>query len=259
MSAPSFRAVIPSRFASTRLPGKPLLEIAGRPMIQHVWERACEAGAHEVLIATDDARIQQAAQGFGAQVVMTSADHASGTDRLAEVARVRGWRDEDIVVNLQGDEPLMPGALVAQVAGQLAAHESAGIATLAAPIREPAEVFAASAVKVVLDDRGYALYFSRAPIPWVRGHYEAGAAALTAVPTQLPVLRHVGLYAYRVKTLLALSQAPVSALEQAESLEQLRALALGIRIHVTVASATPPAGVDTPEDLARVRAHFSGS
>lgn len=255
-SAPSFRVVIPARYASTRLPGKPLLEIGGKPLIQHVWERAREAGSEDVLVATDDAKIAQAVEAFGGKVVMTSPHHASGTDRLAEVARRLGFEDHEIVVNLQGDEPFLPGALLRQLAQALDAHPQCGIATLAAPIREARDVFNPNVVKVVTAQDGVALYFSRAPIPWQRGAYEFGT-----VPETLPVgprpLRHIGLYAYRAGTLKQISEAPPSELEQAEALEQLRAMGMGIRIHVSVVDRAPAHGVDTAEDLEAARREFA--
>lgn len=250
----AFRVVIPARYGSTRLPGKPLLPIAGRPMIAHVWERALEAGAQEVVVATDDERIVQAVRAFGGRAVMTSIDHASGTDRLAQVAREAGWAEDAIVVNLQGDEPLTPGRLVATIAQALEGDPSVGIATMAAPIHEASELFNPNAVKVVLDERGYALYFSRAPIPWAR---DAWAKARDVLPEGVTYLRHLGLYGYRVATLQRLARAPQVALERTESLEQLRALALGIRIHVTTLAEPPPAGVDTEEDRQRAEIALS--
>jgi 3-deoxy-manno-octulosonate cytidylyltransferase (CMP-KDO synthetase) len=253
----AFRVVVPARFASTRLPGKPLLMLAGRPLIAHVCERALQAGAREVCVATDDARIATAVQAQGVDAVMTSPAHASGTDRIAEVARVRGWAADDIIINLQGDEPLVPPELLGRLAGALAAHAEAGIATVAVGIHEPDELFNPNIVKVVLDARGFALYFSRAPIPWFRGIYRHGETCATCPDNPRP-LRHLGMYGYRVHTLARLSAAPPAALELAESLEQLRALELGIRIHVSVVEQAPPAGVDTPEDLARVEGIMAG-
>lgn len=249
----SFKVVIPARFASLRLPGKPLLEIEGRPLVAHVWERAQGAGADEVWVATDDARIQDAIEHAGGQAILTSAEHASGTDRLAEVAAARGWGDEDVVVNLQGDEPLIPASLLHALADSLRTNPSAGVATAATPITTMRELFTPSAVKVVLDDEGFALYFSRAPIPWVRDCFGAPVDVEAPLPDGARFLRHLGLYAYRVGTLRRLSEADVAPLEHAESLEQLRALALGIRIHVQVLESAPPPGVDTEEDLERVR------
>lgn len=247
-----FRVVIPARYASQRLPGKPLLDIAGRPMIAHVHERACESGALEVVVATDDERIAHAARGFGAEVCMTSAEHASGTDRIAEVARLRGWDDEAVIVNLQGDEPLMPPALLRQVAEALLAHPAAAMATLAAPLRDSGQLFDPNTVKVVLDRDGYALYFSRATIPWHRDLYGKGTEPGPAWSEG--VLRHLGIYAYRAGFLAGYAGLPASPLERIESLEQLRVLWNGGRIAVDVAVEAPPAGVDTAEDLERVRA-----
>jgi 3-deoxy-manno-octulosonate cytidylyltransferase (CMP-KDO synthetase) len=255
-----FRVVIPARFAATRLPGKPLRLLAGRPMIAHVWDRAVESGADEVVIACDDERILEAARGFGGRALMTSKDHPSGTDRLAEVIAAAGWEDDVMIVNLQGDEPCMPGAAVRQVAASLAATPTAGIATLATPIRDVADLFDPSVVKVVLDDAGLARWFSRAPIPWVRDLFAATAADPAARPAALPLevafLRHLGLYAYRAGVVRRLCAAPPHAHERAESLEQLRALALGIAICVTLLDKAPGHGVDTEADLARVEAEL---
>jgi 3-deoxy-manno-octulosonate cytidylyltransferase (CMP-KDO synthetase) len=254
-----FRVAIPARYASTRLPGKPLRLLAGRPLIEHVYRRALASGALEVVIATDDARIREVAEGFGATVCMTSPDHASGTDRLAEAAARLGWPDDAIVVNVQGDEPGMPPALVWQVARGLATHPDAGIATACARIRDPAELFDPNAVKVMRDARGYALYFSRAPIPWHREAFRTGAAALAELPADTAWFRHIGLYAYRVAVLRRYPELTPAPAEQAESLEQLRALWHGIRIHVAEAVETPPPGVDTEADLARAEAEWDRS
>lgn len=250
MSKLDFVVVIPARFGSTRLPGKPLLPIAGRPMIEHVYQRGLEAGASRVVVATDDRRIMDAVRGFAGEAMMTSADHVSGTDRLAEVADLLQLDDETIVVNLQGDEPLMPGALVRRAAEALVQHSAAGISTLAAPIREPADIMNPNVVKVVLDARGFALYFSRAPIPWMRGEYVMGEA-MRALPKQ-PVYRHFGLYGYRAGVLRTLARSAVAPLEQAESLEQLRALVLGMGIRVELVEQELARGVDTQEDLHEV-------
>ena len=246
----SFRVVIPARFASQRLPGKPLLDIAGKPMIQHVYERACESGAQDVVVATDDVRIQDAVKGFSGQACMTSAEHASGTDRIAEVAHALGWPADTVVVNLQGDEPLMPPALLAQVAQALIAHGNADMATLAVPLSEPDQLFDPNVVKVVVDRDGYALYFSRATIPWKRDVFEPGVAARASWMDG--VHRHLGIYAYRAEFLAGYATLPVSPIERMESLEQLRVLWNGGRIAVDVSTHAPPAGVDTAEDLARV-------
>lgn len=246
----AFRVVIPARYASQRLPGKPLLDIAGKPMIQHVYERACESGAQGVVVATDDARIQDAVKGFSGQVCMTSAEHASGTDRIAEVAHALGWPGDTVVVNLQGDEPLMPPELLAQVAQTLVAHVAADMATLAVPLSEPDQLFDPNVVKVVVDRDGYALYFSRATIPWKRDVFEPGAAARASWLDG--VHRHLGIYAYRAEFLSGYATLPVSPIERMESLEQLRVLWNGGRIAVDVSAHAPPAGVDTAEDLTRV-------
>ena len=243
-----FKVVIPARFASTRLPGKPVLEIAGKPMIRHVYERACESMAAEVIIATDDERVAACAEGFGARACMTSASHRSGTDRIAEVARALGWDDDAIVVNLQGDEPCMPAALIDQVASDMAAHRRADMTTLSSPIDHCKTLFDPHVVKVVTDTDGYALYFSRAPIPWHRDEFVAGQDIL---PTDVGFSRHIGLYAYRAGFLERFVGWPPAPLEQAEALEQLRVLWHGGRIHVTEAAVEPAHGVDTGEDLRR--------
>lgn len=246
-----FIVVIPARYGSTRLPAKPLSDIGGKPLIQHVHERAQQAGADEIIIATDDARIDVAARDFGAQVCMTDPAHASGTDRIAEVVRQRGFADETIVVNLQGDEPLMPPALLRQVAGNLAAHPDAAMATLCEAITDPAQLVEPSVVKVVMDKVGYALYFSRATVPWDRDHFGSGAQSLSP---RVKHFRHIGMYAYRAGFLRSFASLAPCALEQTECLEQLRALWYGHRIHVAEAAERGEAGVDTPADLERVRA-----
>ncbi len=248
-----FRVVIPARFGATRLPGKPLLPIAGRPMLAHVHARALESGAEEVVIATDDERIRVAAEGFGATVVMTSANHRSGTDRLAEVAAGRGWAPQTIVVNLQGDEPLMPPRLIGQVAELLACAPDAAMGTLCTPIESAEELADPNAVKVVVDSAGYALYFSRAPIPWDREQFTT-----TTPPTAGLHFRHLGLYAYRAGFLARYAQLTPASLEQLESLEQLRVLWHGERIRIAQALELPGAGVDTAADLERVRAWLEG-
>ena len=250
----AFRVVVPARHASTRLPGKPLADIAGKPMVVRVLERASAAGASEVWIATDHEGVRDAVLAAGGKVQMTRADHPSGTDRLAEVATALGWADDDIVVNVQGDEPLIDPALIAAVANALADDADAAIATAAHPIHAADEMFNPNVVKVVCDARERAMYFSRAPIPWAR---DAWADTRQALPPELPVLRHVGLYAYRVgflKRYASLTPAPV---EHWEALEQLRALWHGFPIRVLRLDAAPAAGVDTLEDLIRVRAVFS--
>jgi 3-deoxy-manno-octulosonate cytidylyltransferase (CMP-KDO synthetase) len=222
-------------------------------MIEHVFRRAMASGAEEVVVATDDDRIHATAEAFGAEVCMTSADHASGTDRIAEVAQRYRWHDDDIVVNLQGDEPLMPPALLQQIAIGLDQHEFAGIATLCTPINTAHEVFDHHVVKVVVDEQGYALYFSRAPIPYHRDEFFKGGDTL---PVDSDYFRHIGLYAYRVAVLRRYPRLSPCMLERTESLEQLRALWHGIRICVQEASEVPPMGVDTPRDLERVEAQL---
>jgi 3-deoxy-manno-octulosonate cytidylyltransferase (CMP-KDO synthetase) len=244
------KIVIPARFASTRLPGKPLLHIAGRPMLQHVYQRASLSQAEEVVIATDDERIARAADEFSARVCMTSSTHASGTDRIAEVIELMGWKDDEIVVNLQGDEPLMPVSLLDQVAQDLAYHTDADTATLAAHLEHPDQVFDPNVVKVVMDKKGYALYFSRSPIPWKRG--EIHWADPVSPHMTHGFNRHVGLYAYRAGFVREYVGWPPAPIEQDESLEQLRILWHGRRIHVSMAAELPPAGVDTADDLVRV-------
>jgi len=240
-----FRVVIPARHASTRLPGKPLITLAGKPMLQWVHESARRSGAADVVVATDDDRIAFAARGFGADVQMTAPTHATGTDRIAEVAHARGWHAEDVVVNLQGDEPRMPHALVDQVASLLLAHAQADIGTLAGPISDAAAFRDPNVVKVVTDRAGRALYFSRAPIP----HDRDGGGVSSA-------RRHIGLYAYRVRALEAMARLPSSPLEQLEKLEQLRALEIGLTIQVADAEVSPGADVNTAADLARVAAEL---
>jgi 3-deoxy-manno-octulosonate cytidylyltransferase (CMP-KDO synthetase) len=244
-----FRVVIPSRYGSTRLPGKPLRPIAGRPLIEHVHALALRAGAHEVIVATDDERIAAACRGFGAVVALTDGAHASGTDRIAEVARTRGWPAADIVVNVQGDEPLLPPANISQVAALLAAEPAAAIATLATPVRSMHEFQDPNVVKVTRDRRGFALYFSRAPIPWPRDHAAPGLGQRLSLAGPL---RHVGLYAYRVAALTQLAALPPGTLEDIERLEQLRALENGLCVAVAIAAEVPGPGVDTEADLAAV-------
>jgi len=246
----AFTVVIPARFASSRLPGKPLQDIAGKPMIQHVWEQACKSSAQQVVVATDDARIVEACQGFGAQVVLTRVDHNSGTDRLAEVATAMGLAADAIVVNVQGDEPLIPPVIIDQVAANLAANPQAAIATLAEPIEDVQALFNPNVVKVVSDKTGLALTFSRAPLAWAR---DAFAKSRDELPAGVPYRRHIGIYAYRTQFLHDFVAWGPCWLEDTECLEQLRALWHGVRIHVADALQAPPAGVDTPEDLERVR------
>lgn len=245
----AFKVVIPARYGSTRLPGKPLLDIAGKPMIAHVCERALQAEAEQVVVATDDRRIFDAVEKLGLQVVMTDPNHQSGTERIAEVAATLGWRDEDVVVNLQGDEPLIPPDYINDVASALSGQQLAGMATLAARIEDQDEIFNPNAVKVVLDKQGYALYFSRAPIPWQRGVFPERADLTNEAQ---PFLRHIGMYAYRVDFLKRYCSWSASPLEGVESLEQLRVLWYGEKIRVHTVAKTPEAGVDTEDDLRRV-------
>ncbi|QUE74601.1 3-deoxy-manno-octulosonate cytidylyltransferase [Stutzerimonas stutzeri] len=246
----AYTVVIPARYASSRLPGKPLQDIAGKPMIRHVWEQASRSGAQRVVIATDDRRILDACEGFGAQVVLTCVEHNSGTDRLAEVAAKLGLAADAIVVNVQGDEPLIPPAVIDQVARNLAAHPEAAIATLAEPIDDPRALFNPNVVKVLSDINGLALTFSRAPLPWARDEFSLGRDVL---PSGVPYRRHIGIYAYRAGFLADFVSWGPCWLENTECLEQLRALWHGKRIHVAEAVEAPPAGVDTAEDLERVR------
>ncbi len=252
MSVP-FKIVIPARHSSSRLPGKPLLDIAGKPMVLRVLDRAVQAGADEVWVATDHSGIAEVVEAAGGKVILTSADHPSGTDRLAEVATQLGWADHTLVVNVQGDEPLIPPQLIADAAAALAADPAAAIATACHPLESVDEFFNPNVVKVVMGADGRALYFSRAPIPWAR---DAFAADRSTLPAGLPAFRHIGLYAYRAGFLKRYSTLAASPLEQWEALEQLRAMAHGFPIQVMVLDHAPPAGVDTADDLERVRRVF---
>lgn len=236
-----FMVMIPARYGASRLPGKPLLPLAGRPLIEHVWRTAVKSGADRVVIATDHPDIAETARGFGAEVCMTAADHPSGTARLAEVATRLEIPDQDVIVNLQGDEPMMPPALLAQVADVLESCANAAIGTLATPIVDSDELHDPHAVKVVTTHEGAALYFSRAPIPWER---EGDRSAQTAV-----ALRHLGIYAYRARFLRGYGSLPPSPLEQLEQLEQLRILQADKRIQVGVTDSLPGHGIDTRDDL----------
>jgi 3-deoxy-manno-octulosonate cytidylyltransferase (CMP-KDO synthetase) len=261
VSDPSFHVVIPARYASTRLPGKPLRLIAGEPMIYHVYQNARRSGATSVVVATDDERIRDAVASFGGEALMTSEQHASGTDRIAEVRRLKRWDDDAVIVNLQGDEPALDPALLKRVAHVLHEAPEMGIATLATPIERIASLFDPNVVKVVIRDDGLALYFSRAPIPWVRDAFGTafesdGLPREGAPPPETTFLRHLGLYVYRAWALEQLAAAPAAELERAEALEQLRALSLGISIGVTVIEQAPPHGVDTEADLERVNQQF---
>ena len=248
-----FRVVIPARYASSRLPGKPLADIGGRPMVLRVLERALQAGADSVVVATDDTRVLQAVEAAGYPALMTSPHHQSGTERLVEVAETLGWSDDTLVVNVQGDEPLIDPALIREAARQLVLHGDAVMATLAHPIHDHADFINPNVVKVVADQAGYALYFSRAPIPWPRDAF----ASEQVMPQDLGALRHIGLYAYRAGFLRTYASLAASPLERHEMLEQLRVLWHGYRVSLGVTPAAPAPGVDTPEDLERVRALFA--
>jgi len=253
----TFKVVIPARYNSSRFPGKPLTRIAGEPMVRHVWQRACDAGAESVVIATDDHSIRSHCEQFGARVCMTSPDASSGTDRVAEVASQLGWADEDVVVNLQGDEPLMPVSAIRDVADQLINEASADIGTLCWPIQSTAELIDPNVVKVVIARSGSALYFSRAPIPWDRDRPDSRDPQSSEVPKA--VYRHIGLYAYRSGVLDRLANEQSCELEEIEQLEQLRALWIGLRIQVRQAAEMPGPGVDSPEDVAKVEALLNKS
>ena len=250
-----FTVLIPARYASSRLPGKALADIAGKPMVVRVAENARKSGARRVVIACDDERIHAAAGAHDVEAVLTRTDHPTGTDRLAEAALLLGLGDEEIVVNVQGDEPLLAPELVRSVAALLAARPEAAIATACHAIDDAGEAFNPNVVKVVLDARGQALYFSRATIPWAREAFARGVP--DRLPAGLPVYRHYGLYAYRVAFLRRFPTLAPAPIEQLEALEQLRALWHGERIVVEITTGTPAPGVDTPEDLARVRALYA--
>jgi 3-deoxy-manno-octulosonate cytidylyltransferase (CMP-KDO synthetase) len=248
-----FTVIIPARYASSRFPGKPLADVGGKPMVVRVAEHAAKSGADEVIVATDCAEIARVVEAHGYTAIMTRTDHATGTDRLAEVVKKQKYGARHIVVNVQGDEPLIPPALIRQVAENLAAHRGAAIATACHPIHLATELANPNAVKVVLDNAGYALYFSRAPIPYAR---DAFARGIKRVPPRLPLFRHLGIYAYRCGFLNAFSKMRPALIEEFEALEQLRALAHGYRISVAVTRTAPHSGVDTPADLARIRREF---
>lgn len=250
----SYTVVIPARFASTRFPGKPLIDLFGKPMVVRVAERAAQASASLVIVATDDDRIAEACSRASVRHVMTRSDHATGTDRLSEVVQQLALADDAIVVNVQGDEPLIPAAMIDQVAQLLAARPEAAIATLCHPIHDALEAFNANVVKCVISESGEALYFSRAPIPYAR---DAWATARSELPADLPMYRHIGLYAYRASFLRLFPGLAVPAVERFEALEQLRALAHGYRIAVAVIDEPLPPGIDTPEDYDRLLTHYA--
>jgi 3-deoxy-manno-octulosonate cytidylyltransferase (CMP-KDO synthetase) len=249
-----FKVVVPARHASSRLPGKPLIDLGGKPMVVRVAERALSSGAEEVWVATDHAEVLRAAEAHGLSAMMTRADHPTGTDRLAEVVEKRGWSDDTIVVNVQGDEPLIDPESIVQTAERLAAS-GADIATLACPIDEAADFFAPNVTKVVCKANGDAMYFSRAPIPFARDHF---AVRRDSLPEGFSAYRHVGLYAYRAAFLRAYARLAPSPDERFEALEQLRALWHGYRISVLVSGHSPMPGVDTPEEAARMQKYFLG-
>ncbi len=244
-----FSVIIPARYASSRFPGKPLADIAGKPMVVRVAERAAQSGASEVLVATDHADIAAAVTRCGFEAVMTRSDHASGTDRVAEVASHRGYAAEHIVINLQGDEPLISPQLINEVALSLSGHPEASVSTACHPINDAADLANPNVVKVALDRQGHALYFSRAPIPYARDAFSGG---ITTVPDGLPAYRHIGIYGYRAGFLDRYARLEPSPLEQFEALEQLRVLWHGYKISVAITREAAPPGVDTPEDLQRV-------
>ena len=259
-----FSVIIPARYASSRFPGKPLADIAGKPMVIRVAAQAAKSGAREVIVATDHPEIARVVEAHGYDAIMTRKDHATGTDRLAEVAQKRGFSAGHIVVNVQGDEPLIPPALIRTVAASLAAHRDAAIATACHRIASAAEFANPNMVKVVMDNAGYALYFSRAPIPYARDAFariagparDAFAKGIRRLPPGMPAYRHLGIYAYRCGFLSAFKKMRPAPLEQFEALEQLRALACGHRICVAITNKAPHPGVDTPEDLRRIQSHY---
>lgn len=259
-----FKAVVPARYASTRLPAKPLLDLGGKPMVVRVAERALQSGAEEVCVATDHPEVAAAARAHGVDVVMTRVDHPTGTDRLAEVVAIKGWGDDALLVNVQGDEPLIDPQLITQTARQLA-DSGAAIATVGHPIHRLEDFLNPNVVKLVRRANGDALYFSRAPMPWPRDAFirlrEANNGVLPDVgdlPDALEAIRHIGLYAYRASFLKVYAGLAPAPLESIESLEQLRALHHGFRISVAISHALPASGVDTPEDARLMQQYFAG-
>ncbi|GAA0212100.1 3-deoxy-manno-octulosonate cytidylyltransferase [Kangiella japonica] len=246
-----FVVVIPARYASTRLPGKPLALIGDKPMVQHVYERAMLSGAKQVIVATDDQRVVEAVEAFNGKVCMTRDDHVSGSDRLAEVCTIEGIAEKDIIVNVQGDEPFISSENISQVANNLAQHQDCVMSTLSTDINSDEEVFNPNVVKVVAADDGKALYFSRAPIPWQRGSFENKEVEITNC-----CQRHIGIYAYRAGFLHKYVTLKPAKIEQLESLEQLRVLANGFNIHVETAQEEPGLGVDTEEDLQAANTYY---
>jgi 3-deoxy-manno-octulosonate cytidylyltransferase (CMP-KDO synthetase) len=252
----SFTVVIPARYGSTRFPGKPLIDLLGKPMVVRVAERAMQSGATQVVVATDDARIAEACNAAGVDVLMTRNDHTTGTDRLGEVAALLGLADEAVVVNVQGDEPLIPATVIDEVAALLHRHAGAAIATMCHPIHDIADALNPNVVKCVLNAAHEAIYFSRAPIPFAR---DAWANGISSLPTDLPMYRHIGLYAYRASFLRTFPTLNIPAMERFEALEQLRALAHGYQIAAMVKDVPLPPGIDTPEDYERLRERYSVS
>jgi len=249
---PDFTVIIPARLGSQRLPGKVLLDIGGKPMVQRVYEQACKSSAAQVIVATDDKQVAATVCGFGGQVCMTAATHPSGTDRLEEVASIMGLAADSLIVNVQGDEPMIPPAVIDQVAACLA-NESVDMATLFEVIDDPTEVFDPNVVKVVTSAEGRALYFSRAPIPWSRENFSTSGTIPLKLPADEVYKRHVGIYGYRVSLLHHFVTWPPAPLELVEKLEQLRVLWQGVQIHIEAACVAIPAGIDTAEDLQRIR------
>jgi len=244
-----YKIVIPARYASSRLPGKPLIELAGKTMIQHVYERAVETGVKDIVIATDNDRIRREAESFGAEVVMTSPEHENGTERIAEVAAIKGWDDDVVIVNLQGDEPLIPQQLIEMTAASLINYPQAGMSSVCTPLEDDQDAFDPNVVKVVLDKDQFAMYFSRASIPWDRDGYKDGSDKMT---TKMPLYRHIGMYGYRVSFLRQYHSMESCALETTEALEQLRALWYGVKIHMSIIDEPPGHGIDTAEVVERV-------
>ena len=257
MAAGNFKIVVPARYASTRLPAKPLLDLGGKPMVVRVAERAALSGADEVWVATDHPDVLATVGQHGLPAMLTREDHPSGTDRLAEVVESRGWSDETIVVNVQGDEPLIDPELISLVAERLSSTD-ADIVTVAHPINDAADFFNPNIVKVVCKANGEAMYFSRAPIPYARDHFAQDATRKT-LPAGMSAFRHIGLYAYRARFLRVYSRLPPSPLESIEALEQLRAMWNGFRIGVVISEHLPVPGVDTPEDAERMQEIFARS
>lgn len=249
----SFTVIIPARFASTRLPGKPLADIAGKPMIQHVWQQAQQAGAKRVIVATDNEKVRDVVLAFGGEVCMTAEQHQSGTERLAEVVDKLVIPDDEIIVNIQGDEPLIPPIIVSQVAHNLVKHQ-VNMATLAVKLTDIDELFNPNVVKALTDKKGYVLYFSRAAIPWDRDQFKSlSEVELQSLQLTESYLRHIGIYAYRAGFIKQYVAWQATALEKIESLEQLRVLWYGEKIHLELALQEPAVGVDTAEDLEKVR------